>query len=145
MMRDLRFVELLGRTLEEVEQSDLVSAAHDYVEREEIEGRAYVHLPTLGVSFGFGESGELRSVFFDYEATPSEAATGIPSAATRAQVLRILGKPSRSGVAQVLPILGQQGPWDRWDRPEFSMHVQYSFENGAVAKVTLMHPSVVPK
>ena len=64
--------------------------------------------------------------------------------ANRAQVVERLGPPSKSGEKQVDPVFGESGAWDRFDRPDHSLHVQYRTDADAVEMITLMRADVVP-
>lgn len=61
-----------------------------------------------------------------------------------AAVQDILGPPSRSGPAVSIPKVGKVGPWDRWDRETFSMHVQYVPSGRRIQTITVMSPDMVP-
>jgi hypothetical protein len=142
MLINSRFTDLLGKSVEAVESSGVLPfdlAVHDCVE-----GRVYVEFFGLGVGLGFGESGALRSIFFDCDARSPKVFLGVLCQATRGGLVSSFGMPSKSGSAQMLPVLGLMGAWDRWDGPDFSVHVQYASTDDTVAKVTLMHPSAVP-
>jgi hypothetical protein len=136
---------LLGCSLRHVLSSELIRSLGKPPIEERIEDSLHIHFAECPIELRFSSDCVLTSIFIASPAANLAWTTEVPSGATREQLLRILGKPSRAGVAQSLPILGLQGAWDRWDRPDSSLHVQYSLRDGAVAKVTLMHPSVVPK
>jgi hypothetical protein len=69
---------------------------------------------------------------------------GLPSESTRAEVRRVLGKPSRSGEAMNIPGLGRKGAWDRYDRPAVCFHIQFTEDGERVQMVTLMAPESAP-
>lgn len=144
MIVDPAFVSLLGKAFDQVVSSASIRSLGVVPMGEQIEDSFHVFFPGRPVELLFHADKMLTSIFFDYCSESPEWATGIPAGATRALAEQILGKPSRSGEAQLLPILGLQGAWDRWDAIGYSLHVQFSPLDGVVAKVTLMHPSVVP-
>jgi hypothetical protein len=136
---------LLGRSLRHVLGSELIRSLGKPPMEERIEDSLHIHFAECPVELRFSSDRVLTSIFLTSPTGNLEWTTEVPFGATREHLLRILGEPSRSGAAQSLPILGFQGAWDRWDRPDSSLHVQYSLRDGAVEKITLMHPAVVPK
>ncbi len=56
----------------------------------------------------------------------------------------VLGRPTKSGPEQLVPKVGRVGPWDRWDGPTVSVHVQYRAGGAGIAVVTAMSPEAVP-
>ncbi len=49
-----------------------------------------------------------------------------------------LGAPSASGEPMVVPPFGLMPAWDRFDRPDASVHVEYVQEGPGVRMVSLM-------
>lgn len=143
-MRDLRFVELLGKPLEVFRKSDLAGELGP-AEAAPVGEFKYVRYPQVGVSIDLGAGSTVLAFFFAHAAISSEWATGVREGARRDELLEEWGSPSRSGSSQLIPILGLQGAWDRWDQLKYAMHVQYAPAYGTVAKVTVMHPSAVPR
>jgi hypothetical protein len=140
-----KFSDLLGKSMQEVEQSTLINSFPSVHEVEIIEGGIHWSYPNCGVNLHFSPEAILRSIFFDYTVAPNESATGIRSDATRSEIIAMRGMPSMSKSAQSLPILGKKGAWDRWDTEGYSLHVEYAIEEDFVTMVTLMHPSAVPR
>jgi len=91
-------------------------------------------------------SGLVRSMFLRPEATGSLAAhlCDLPFDFDREQVLRRLGVPEKSGPMTKDAILGWFGPWDRFARSEYAIHIQYRFECEGIALITLMRCDTVP-
>lgn len=69
----------------------------------------------------------------------------VPFSSTRQQVIERLGSPSKSGGRLDDPILGKYGPWDRFARLGYSIHVEYRVNADLINKVTLMRADVVPQ
>lgn len=69
---------------------------------------------------------------------------GLGLGSHREQVRAVLGEPQKSGPEQLVPKLGRLGPWDRWDGPVVSIHVQYRMAGAGIAVVTAMTPDAVP-
>lgn len=69
---------------------------------------------------------------------------GVTLASRRDEVRAVLGEPAKSGPEQLVPKLGKLGPWDRWDGPTVSIHVQYRAGGAGIAVVTAMTPDAVP-
>lgn len=68
----------------------------------------------------------------------------IPFSATRQQTLERLGFPSKSGGRISDPILGEFGPWDRFARCGYSVHIAYRADADRIEQITLMRADVVP-
>lgn len=68
----------------------------------------------------------------------------IPFSWTRSDVLSSFGVPSKSGAARTDPFLGEYGPWDRFDKADHSIHVEYQPHADRIRRVTLMRADAVP-
>lgn len=68
----------------------------------------------------------------------------VPVSSTRREVLDRLGTPSKSGSPRKSEILGEYGAWDRYDWPDYSLHVQYRTDADQIEMITLMRHDVVP-
>lgn len=74
----------------------------------------------------------------------NEGVSEIPFSFVRRQVIECLGSPSKSGDRTSDPILGEYGPWDRFAKPTYSIHVEYGLNEARIKKITLMRADVVP-
>jgi len=64
---------------------------------------------------------------------------------SRDDVRAVLGKPTKSKDAFVEDSLGPQGAWDRFESPEYTIHIQYCPDSeDKIRLITLMNPDVVP-
>lgn len=86
----------------------------------------------------------VRSLFLEKEEHDGEVLSELPFKQDRARVLARMGTPSKSGAGFSNPILGDFGPWDRFRRSDFTVHVQYTTDSEAIEKITLMRNDVVP-
>ena len=68
----------------------------------------------------------------------------IPFSWNQKQVLEHFGTPSKSGGKVSDPILGDYGPWDRFTRPGYAIHVGYRTDSDRIKQITLMRSDVVP-
>lgn len=96
-----------------------------------------------GLSVTCDHNERIASMFI-YANRFDQALIDIPLSSGRSEVLALLGKPTRSGAAHVDPILGKYGPWDRFDDPRHSIHIQYEPDADKIKLVTLMRADVAP-
>lgn len=68
----------------------------------------------------------------------------LPFASKRQEVIKRFGAPSKSGGKLSDPILGDYGPWDRFARYGYSIHVAYAVDADTISRITLMRDDVVP-
>ena len=62
----------------------------------------------------------------------------------RRDVLERMGTPSNNGAPRTHEILGAYGAWDRYDRPDCTLHVQYRVDADRIELITLMRRDVAP-
>lgn len=135
--------QFLGRTIEEFlsgpfdgwlpevsVEGDLVPILTDYV------------FPDRGLAVVCNDHNVIQTIFV--HSTFEGGLADLPSSLCRRQIIERLGTPSKSGEARNSPILGSYGPWDRFDHPAYSLHVQYGLEIDQIVKVTLMRSDIVP-
>jgi len=67
-----------------------------------------------------------------------------PLSSNRQEVIERLGPPSKNGCPLNDPILGEFGPWDRFARPGYSIHVEYKVDCDHIKKITFMRADIVP-
>jgi len=66
-------------------------------------------------------------------------------ASSRDAVRAELGEPTKSKDAFVEDSLGPQGAWDRFESPQYTIHIQYNPDTtDCIRLITLMNPDVVP-
>ena len=132
---------LLGLTLDQLLATwpDLV-VHDDPDEIQEDDTRAYAVHPDGEFEIVFDGSGRADTVFVNRQSPLLEGL--VPFSSTRAQVLRRLGEPSRSGEQRVNDYLGPQGAWDRYDSAAHSVHFQYVYGGARLMRVTVMTAAV---
>lgn len=106
----------------------------------------YVFLEN-GVDFVCDGEDKLATIFLysDGARCFQEGLRDLPFASTRREVIQRLGSPSKSGGKHSDPILGDYGPWDRFARSAYSIHVEYALDADAISTITLMRADVVPE
>ena len=82
----------------------------------------------------------------DYEGYSGELPGGITLNDNRNAVREELGEPTKSRDEGFTDdVLGPQGPWDRFDFRDCSLHIQYDMDATRIELVTLMAPERVPR
>ncbi len=99
-----------------------------------------------GMDFVCDEGDRLRSFFLysDKSRRFSEPVEDLPLTSSRQEVIARLGSPTKSGGRISDPILGEYGPWDRFSRSGYAVHVEYRIDVAIINKVTVMRADVVP-
>ena len=90
------------------------------------------------------EPENVRSLFLEKESYAGTVLSEVPFNLRKDQVLARFGSPSKSGDRTSHPILGDFGPWDRFQLPEYIVHVQYKLDSDGIEKITLMRSDVAP-
>ncbi|MFO1172383.1 MAG: hypothetical protein U1E49_15635 [Hyphomicrobiaceae bacterium] len=85
----------------------------------------------------------VRTIFLHAGAF-DECLVGLSFSLTRRQIAERFGRPTKSGAKRIDPILGEYGAWDRFDGPDYALHIQYRFDAGSIKLVTLMRTDVAP-
>lgn len=121
-------------TFEKSFENDLEEPLIDYV------------FPKNGVDFVCDGQDRVTTIFLYSDETRcfKEGLGDIPFSSTRQQAIARLGSPSKSGDGINDPILGKYGPWDRFARPGYTLHIEYRVSTDRIKKITLMRPDVVP-
>lgn len=73
-----------------------------------------------------------------------EGVDDLPFTSGRREVSARLGAPAKSGGRLSHPILGKYGPWDRFARSDYVIHVQYRPDADVISLITLMRADVAP-
>ena len=99
-----------------------------------------------GMDFVCDEEDKVNSIFLyaDESRCFTAGVQDLPFSASRHEVIARLGSPSKSGGGINDPILGEHGPWDRFARPGYAIHVEYWTDFDSIKKITLMRADVVP-
>ena len=98
-----------------------------------------------GMAFICDEEDIVSCIFFfsDESRCFTEGIQDLPFALGRREVLARFGSPERSGGISN-GILGAFGPWDRFARAKYSIHVHFHLEVDCIKLITLMRADVVP-
>lgn len=115
-------------------EPDLESPVIDYV------------FPHNGMDLVCDQDDRVSTVFLyaDGSRCFTDGVEELPFGAGRRDVIARLGTPSRSGDKSSSPILGEHGPWDRFSRPGYAIHVEYRLDVDVIQLITLMRDDVVP-
>ncbi len=95
-----------------------------------------------GVSFISDGDDVITAIFFSCKASPPFASgfDDLPFSFGRLEVRDRFGEPSGSREKFYDPILGEYGGWDRFNFPNYVLHVQYFSERDNIELITLMRP-----
>lgn len=96
-----------------------------------------------GLSLVCDSDDKIRSIFLEADHFEQNL-LDIPFSSSRADVLSLLGIPSKIGNPHTDPILGEYGAWDRFDWSSHSIHIEYQPHADRIKMVTLMRADVVP-
>lgn len=115
-------------------------------------GTSYFYaVPSLGFELCCDGEGTVRLVYVygldakkGYFPFPGPLWPGVDLSSRPEAVREVLGTPAKSGGDMLVPKLGRVGPWDRWDGPTVSIHVQYRPGGAGVLAVTVISPESVP-
>jgi hypothetical protein len=141
---------LLGMELRNVGQTSFVTSLGEQPVSELIGDRFYMRFSESGVLLDAELDGRVASIFFhgtnsdEYRKYSGSLPDDLSFSDSRSEVRKKLGVPSASGGGIDVPMFGKAPNWDRYDRDSYSLHLQYSPGEDAIAVVTLMRADVVP-
>ncbi|MDR3638112.1 MAG: hypothetical protein P4L84_30180 [Isosphaeraceae bacterium] len=144
-------VSLLGMNLDAVARSAFVLSLNDQPATEKIEDRFYMELPVSGVALIASLEQRVMAVqlyaegYQKYKGYAGAVPEGVSFSSPRRAVQDRLGKPSASGGGNVIQFFGKAPVWDRFDRSDYSLHVQYADDEASINLVTVMRPEFIPK
>jgi hypothetical protein len=130
----------------------------DYVLRDEpfkswtFERTPEEEVPTFGISYVCRQHGiefscaddELIETIFMHLGRLDECLLDIPPVLGRSDLKDFFGPVSRSGSQSSYPVLGEKGAWMRFDRENYSIHVEFEPDQDRIRQLTLMRADVVP-
>ena len=121
-------------TFEKSIETDLDKPCTDYVSAQH------------GMDFVCDEDDRVTTIFLyaDESRFFEEGIEDLPFTLSHQEVTARLGFPSKSGGRSSHRILGDRGPWDRFDLPDYSIHVEYHLDVDRIKMITLMCADVVP-
>jgi len=133
----LKPFDLIDETADDLDEGEFGS--HSLVDR------------TRGIEIEQDNVGSIKTIFLHSDS--HESFTGyqgplrgaLTFSSSREAVREELGEPTKSKDAFVEDSLGPQGAWDRFETPEYTIHIQYEPESTeSIRLITLMNPDVVP-
>lgn len=134
-----------------LEPFELVDETDEDLEEEVAVGARSLVDRKRGVEIEQDNVGSIKTIFLHSDAHESFAGYqgplvgGLTFASGREAVRAALGQPSKSKEAFVEDSLGPQGAWDRFESPQYTIHIQYDPEStDRIRLITLMNPDVVP-
>jgi len=140
-------IDMLGTNLDDVAQSSFLKSLLEEPTIERIEDRSYMELPASGLAFVASLSRRVIAIqlhaegYQEYTGFARPIPDGISFSHSRRAVQRRLVKPSATGGGN---FHGKASVWDRFDKPEYSLHVQYADNDASINLVTIMRPEFVP-
>ncbi|TSE12930.1 hypothetical protein C1D09_006590 [Mesorhizobium intechi] len=96
-----------------------------------------------GLAVVCDENDDINSIFIDAD-NFDQVFFEVLFSSRRKEIQNIFGTPTRSGAAHIHSILGEYGPWDRFDVPRHSIHIEYRPHVDKIKRVTLMRAGVAP-
>ena len=87
---------------------------------------------------------KINCLFLELETHAGTVLSEVPFHLRRSEVLALFGPPSKSGEGFSDPVLGDYGPSDRFQGPEYTVHVEYRVDSDSIKMITLMRNEVVP-
>ena len=90
------------------------------------------------------ENESVNTLFLEKEEHAGTVLSEVPFSLGRDEVLSRFGSPSKSGEGFSHPVLGEFGDWDRFQRSDYTVHVQYCVDSDRIEKITLMRNDVAP-
>jgi len=97
-----------------------------------------------GLQLNCDMDGRVRSIFLEAEEHDGYIMSEVQLDSSRERVIELFGTPSKSGGSTSHPVLGDLGPWDRFRRPGYTVHVEYRIGSEGIEKITLMRNDVAP-
>jgi len=134
-----------------LEAYELVDETDEDLEEEAAVGARSLVDRKLGIEIEQDNVGAIKTIFLhsdlheSFAAFPGPLIGGLSFASSREDVRAALGEPTKAKEAFVEDSLGPQGAWDRFESPQYTIHVQYDPETTSrIRLITLMNPDVVP-
>lgn len=144
-------VSMLGMNLDAVGKSAFVLSLNEPPATEKIEDRFYMELPNSGLAFIASLEQRVMAIqlhaegYQNYKGFAGAMPEAVAFSNSRRAMQSLLGKPSASGGGKVIQFFGKAPTWDRFDRSEYSLHVQYADDEASINLVTVMLPEFIPK
>lgn len=103
-------------------------------------------LTNVGLEFRCDSQDErVRTLFVTAAECQGIVLSEIPLYLCREDILERFGTPSKCGKGSTHPVLGNSGPWDRFQRSAYTLHVEYRTDADSIQMITSMRNDVVPR
>jgi hypothetical protein len=136
---------LLGLRLDDVTGFPFIREINPAPKVQSANSRHYLQLKEAGLVMATACNGHVESIFLHADGVqgcrqwPHPLPAGLSFADARLTVRQKLGPPSRSEPQLPMdPRLHNPPPWDRWDLPTHSLHIQYTPDQQSILLLTLM-------
>ena len=146
-----RIDELLGMDLVKASDSALVRPLIVGAKTDLIADRLHLQIPDHGIEIVADLNRTVSTIFLhsegadgyhEFSGTTPERLSFEDSQAT---VRRRLGPPNDCGGGEVIPGFGKVPIWDRYDRGEYFLHVEYGDGESSIRLLSIMRPDSVPR
>jgi hypothetical protein len=144
------YTGMLGMRLDDVAHTATIHPLMRDSETNLIGDELYLTLRHQGLAFVASLDGNVSSIQFfsdghqGHKQFKDALPEGILFKDSRSAVHDRLGDPDVSGGGMVMHFLGKVPKWDRYDRQDYSLHIQYAEDESSVCLVSLMRPDAVP-
>lgn len=144
-MNTFNTLEILGKNFLEIEDISEHNGIKDVLEDlEEGENKEYyVSAKDKTWEILLGKNNRVETIFL-YLARNGEGILGITKLMNSADIIKLIGKPTKSEEKQFVPILGEYGAWERYNFDRYCIHIQHNLEDTEVEQITIMLPEVAP-
>jgi hypothetical protein len=132
-----------------VARYELVETKGDDYSDEGLPQEYYLQSKAHGVAIRYYEAGLVKTVYLysggleGFCRFRGSLTDGVTFKSCRVDVVRALGKPSRSAPPGAVPILGPHGGWDCYDKEMHSIHFSYLAHTMMLRLVTIMAPDTI--
>jgi hypothetical protein len=143
------YVSLLDQEWSLVAGSPLVTSLGESAVEQTIADRVYIEFPRSGLSFVSMLDRRITTIQFyggsrdGYRQFSNHMPFGLHFRHSRETVHRIFGRPDESGGGGSIPHLGVAPKWDRYDKSDYRLHLQYSDECDSITLLSLMSATSV--
>ena len=141
--------ELLGMSLDEAALTPLICSLIESAETAHVSERYHLLFRDASISLTADENRRVIAVMFYRQGYQGLAGfsgllpEGLEFSQNHEDVVRRLGTPSSSGGGKVVEHYGYAAHWDRFDRRNHHLHVEYCTDALGIQQITLM--STVPQ
>ena len=116
-----------------------------------VEDRHYFNFREHGLSLATDESLRIDTIFLyaegrdGYRQYSGQLPHGLRFDFDQQASRSVLGQPGASGGGDEIPVYGVAAPWDTYNHPTHSVHVEFGERGGRISLVTLSTPEATPR